>query len=264
LQTEESDTLTRRQREIRRSDEQYTPIAGAYISSRIHAQGEDLPRLVELAGLTDKARLLDVGTGAGHTALAFSSSGVSVIGLDLTQAMLVQAQQLAAQRDLDFTAVRGAAELMPFQDAAFDGIACRYCAHHFVDVPASLQEMHRTLKPAGVLVFVDLIAPDDDEADEFVNYLEWLRDQSHRREARKGEYETWFHEAGFRIDHLETFSETIVVDQWFARAQTSPENEAEARRMLASATPKIRELFAISADPVAFELNVVLIRATAM
>lgn len=256
-------TLSGYTREVRRSDEQYTPIAQDYTTSRIHSRGEDLSRLVDLAGLEPDARLLDVGTGVGHTAFAFSAVGVNVVGLDLTRAMLNQAQQLAEQRALDFTAVCGVAEMLPFRDSTFDGVSCRYCAHHFVDVPASLREMRRALRPDGALVFVDLISPEDDDADTFINDLEWLRDQSHRRESRKSEHEQWFHEANLRIDSIETFTETIVVDQWFARARTSQENEAEARQMLATATPKLRAVFAISENPVSFDVHVALIRATA-
>lgn len=255
--------MTSPKREIRRSDEQYAPIASAYTTSRIHAQGADLARIVELAALPQGAVLLDVGTGAGHTGLAFSRSGVEVVGLDLTQAMLVQARRLAEEQQTTFNAVRGLAEALPFGDTAFDGVSCRYCAHHFLDVPGAIREMHRVLQPGGVLIFVDIIAPEDDEADDFVNYLEWLRDPSHRREARLSEYERWFDAAGLQIDHIETFPETIVVDQWFARAQTAPEREQEARGMLASASPKLHELFAITSDPVAFDLGMVLIKATA-
>ena len=51
---------TRAERDVRRSDEQYTPIASAYVTSAIHAQGQDLPRMVELAGLQPGARRHDL------------------------------------------------------------------------------------------------------------------------------------------------------------------------------------------------------------
>jgi len=249
------------EREVRRSDEQYTPIASAYVTSAIHAQGQDLPRMVELAGLGSGSRLLDVGTGTGHTALAFATGGVDVVGLDMTRAMLDQARGLADQRGLPLSAVQSYAERLPFADGSFDGVACRYCAHHFDDNPLAIAEMRRVLRPGGVLVFVDHVAPEDDEADAFVNRLDWLRDPSHNREPRLSEYERWFADAGLTIDHVEPFRETMIADQWFARARTAPDREAEARAMLAAAPAQLRETFAISDDPVSFELHMVVVRA---
>jgi ubiquinone/menaquinone biosynthesis C-methylase UbiE len=249
-------------RDVRRSDDHYTPIASAYVTSAIHSQGRDLARMVALAGLPSGARLLDVGTGTGHTALAFAGGGADVVGLDMTQAMLAQARALAAERGLPFDAVRSYAESLPFPDAAFDAVACRYCAHHFQDIPLAIREMGRVLRPGGTLVFVDHVAPEDDEADAFVNRLDWLRDPSHNREPRLSEYERWFAVAGLAIERIEPFRETMVADEWFARARTAPEREREARAMLAGAGPRLRDTFAIFDDPVSFELQMVIVVAS--
>jgi ubiquinone/menaquinone biosynthesis C-methylase UbiE len=248
-------------REIKRSDEHYAPIAAAYITSPIHAQGQDLGRMVELAGLSAGDLLLDVGAGTGHTALAFARHGVRAVGLDLTQAMLRQAVGLAAERELDFAPVQGLAESLPFADRAFDAVACRYCAHHFMDTRAAIIEMGRVARPGGLLVFVDHVAPEDDVADEFVNRLDWLRDPSHRREARLSEYHAWLAEAGFEVERLEHFQETMVADPWFARARTEPAREAEARAMLQAASPELRALFTIQESPLQFNLHMVLLVA---
>src|SRR4051794_11291621 len=88
-------------REVRRSDEQYTPIARSYTTSAIHAHGSDLERMVAVASLAPGARLLDVGTGTGHTGLAFARHGASIVGLDMTQAMLAEARRLAAEQEME-------------------------------------------------------------------------------------------------------------------------------------------------------------------
>ncbi len=255
---------TRADRDVRRSDEHYTPIASAYVTSAIHAQGRDLPRMVELAGLPTGARLLDIGTGTGHTALAFAAGGAEVVGLDMTRAMLEQARSLANTRGAAFDAVQSFAERLPFADGAFDAVACRYCAHHFQDNPRSIREMGRVLRQGGALIFVDHVAPEDDDADVFVNRLDWLRDPSHNREPRLSEYERWFADAGLMIDTIEPFRETMVADEWFARARTAPEREAEARELIATAPQVLRDTFAISDDPVSFELHMVIIAASRM
>lgn len=248
-------------RQVRRSDEHYTPIASAYTTSAIHAHGADLARLVELAPPAPGALVLDVGTGTGHTGLAFAAAGASIVGLDLTQAMLAEARNLAEERGADLTPIRGAAELLPFADATFDAVVCRYCAHHFMDVPAAIGEMARVVKPGGTVLLDDHVAPEEDAADEFINCLDWLRDPSHQREPRLSEYEGWFAASGLRVVGVEHRRERIDADEWFVRARTAPEREAEARTLLATATPELRELFSVTADPVGFDLHAVIVSA---
>lgn len=248
-------------RPVRRSDEHYTPIASAYTTSAIHAQGADLARLVELAALPAGALVLDVGAGTGHTGLAFAAAGARFVGLDLTRAMLVEARGLAETRGAAFEPALGAAEALPFANGAFDAVVCRYCAHHFIDARAAVHEMARVVRPGGVVLLDDHVAPEDIAADDFINRLDWLRDPSHRREPRLSEYESWFAEAGLRITAVEHRRERIEADEWFRRARTAPDREAEARRLLDGASPELRELFAISSDPAGFDLHAIIVHA---
>ncbi|HUG13627.1 MAG TPA: class I SAM-dependent methyltransferase [Thermomicrobiales bacterium] len=250
-------------REIRRSDEHYTPIAADYTTSTIHSQGDDLGRLVPLSGVAPGARLLDVGAGTGHAGLAFQSLGVEIVALDMTAAMLSQARNLARSRGATLDPLLGMAESLPLQSATFDAVVCRYCAHHFMDVERAVNEWRRVLRPGGPLLFVDHVAPEEDEADEFVNRLDWLRDPSHHREPKLSEYRRWFATAGLAIDSIEHFRETMTVEPWFQRARTAPDRQAEARAMLAGASSDLRATFSIVDDPLAFDLHMVLIRATA-
>lgn len=247
-------------RSVRRSDEHYTPIASAYTTSAIHAQGADLERLVELATLPDDALVLDVGTGAGHTGLAFAAAGARFVGLDLTRAMLAEARGLAAARGATFEPTLGAAEALPFLDGTFDAVVCRYCAHHFGDVQQAVREMARVVRPGGIVLLDDHIAPEGD-ADEFINRLDWLRDPSHNREPQVSEYERWFVEAGLAITTVEHRRERIDAGEWFARARTAPEREAEARSLLTDASPELRSLFAITDAPAGFDLHAIIIAA---
>lgn len=251
-------------RHVARSDSHFAPIAADYATSRLHAEGVDLARMVAVANQPPGARLLDVGTGAGHAGLAFAAAGCAVTGLDLTGPMLRAARDLAAQRDLALTAVQGLAEAMPFSAAAFDAVACRYCAHHFRDLPRAISEMRRVLASGGCLIFVDHVAPEDDAADTFINHLDWLRDPSHRREPRLSEYHDWCAAHGLAIELVEPWRERIWVDDWFTRARTAPDREAKVRAMLAGAPPRLRETFGIVDEPLSFELHVVLLRCRAV
>ena len=77
---------------------QFGPAAAAYAASRYHAEGPDLAALVEAAELTGTERALDIGCGAGHTALALAPRVREVVACDVTEAMLEQAEALARER----------------------------------------------------------------------------------------------------------------------------------------------------------------------
>jgi len=50
---------------------QFGPSAAAYVASPGHAAGPDLERLIAWGKKRGAARVLDIATGGGHTALAF-------------------------------------------------------------------------------------------------------------------------------------------------------------------------------------------------
>ncbi len=57
--------------------------------------------------------ILDVGTGTGALARAFAQQGADVIGIDIAEAQIVTAQQLATQEHLDIRFMTCAAEPVP-------------------------------------------------------------------------------------------------------------------------------------------------------
>src|SRR5206468_11459243 len=62
--------------------------AERYVSSTDHSKGESLDRMLELVDPKRDWRVLDIATGGGHTALAFSTRVSEVVATDLTQEML--------------------------------------------------------------------------------------------------------------------------------------------------------------------------------
>src|SRR6476620_6255198 len=73
--------------------QQYGAHAEGYVTSKVHAQGASLKRLVELVQPVKVWRVLDVSTGGGHTALAFAPYVREVVASDLTPEMLQAAEK---------------------------------------------------------------------------------------------------------------------------------------------------------------------------
>ena len=70
---------------------QFGVAASDYATSEVHAKGESLARIVELAAPQHPWRALDVATGAGHMAAAFAPHVANVVASDITDEMLAQA-----------------------------------------------------------------------------------------------------------------------------------------------------------------------------
>jgi len=89
--------------------------AERYALSSVHAAGPDLEAMLEAAALQGEERVLDLGCGAGHTALAFAARGARVEALDLTTEMLEQGRRMATERGLPNVRFReGDAARLPF------------------------------------------------------------------------------------------------------------------------------------------------------
>jgi ubiquinone/menaquinone biosynthesis C-methylase UbiE len=183
---------------------QFGAVAEHYVASPRHAAGDDLVRLVELAAPRGDERLLDVATGAGHTALAFAPHVADVVASDLTPRMLELARALAAQRGVaNIAFVQAPAEALPFAAASFELVTCRVAPHHFAEPDAFVSEVARVLKPGGRFLLDDQMAPADPELDAFFNRFEKWRDPSHVRAYTVEEWRGRLEAAGLRVEHVE-------------------------------------------------------------
>lgn len=238
--------------------------AADYVTSKVHASGEDLDWVVEAAALTGTERVLDVATGGGHTAFALAPHAAEVVALDLTQEMLTVAQKEAVKRHLD--AIRfqkGDAQSLPFEDGSFDVVACRFAAHHFPHVRQAVQEWARVLKPGGKLVLVDSASPEEPEADTLLHEVELLRDPSHVRNQRISEWKEILQATGFTVDAAREWGLILEVDNWTQRMRTPAAAVASIEQRLQDASPETRARLHIEqkGGAFAFSLPVALIVA---
>jgi SAM-dependent methyltransferase len=234
--------------------------AARYAASDYHGGGADLAAMLAAAAPRGDERLLDVGCGAGHTALAFAPGVREVVGLDLTEPMLEQSRALAARRGLrNARFERGDAMALPYPEASFDLVTCRQCAHHFERPEAALREMARVLRPGGRLFAVDSVAPDDPASDTFLNAIELLRDPSHVRDHGVGQWLAMLGAAGFAAECRQTWRLAVGFDAWVERMATPAPAVAQLRRWLAGATDGVRACLGIRAEePAGFEIPVAL------
>src|SRR5438105_876268 len=159
--------------------EQFGATAAHYLTSKPHAKGKSLERLVELVQPQPAWRALDVATGAGHTAYAFAPHVARVWATDITEEMLALVRDEIAKRKLANVRVAYAkAESLPFEDESFELVTCRIAPHHFESIPRFLDEARRVLKRSGTFALVDNVVPEGSVGD-YINAFERFRDPSH-------------------------------------------------------------------------------------
>lgn len=129
-------------------------------------------RAVDLAAPRPGQRALDLACGTGDIAFETAARGASVVGLDITHRMLQLAVRRAAApphpgpripdpgpRTPDLVFVAADMCALPFEDARFDIVTTGYGLRNVPDLDAAIRQIHRVLKPGGVLVSLDFNRP---------------------------------------------------------------------------------------------------------
>jgi ubiquinone/menaquinone biosynthesis C-methylase UbiE len=117
---------------------------------------EATERMLDAAGVVPGARVLDLGTGTGDTAiLAALRVGPTghVLATDISEAMLKAAadtaQAAGGLSNLDFQ--RADAGALELDAASFDAVIARFSLMFVPEVPAALAGIRRVLRPGGGL-----------------------------------------------------------------------------------------------------------------
>jgi ubiquinone/menaquinone biosynthesis C-methylase UbiE len=232
--------------------QQFGAHAAAYATSTVHAKGASLGRLVELVQPKPTWQVLDVATGAGHTAAAFAPHVARAVASDLTAEMLQEAAKLAKAKGFaNMETARADAEALPFDDASFDLVTCRIAPHHFPDVPTFVAETWRVLKPGGTFALVDNIAPDTESTPGFsnaelrdaaltYNAFEKIRDPSHGRCLGMAEWSEVLGDTGFDIVHKERLPKDMEFQSWGERLGCDAATILRLRSMLVDGSPALQ------------------------
>src|SRR2546423_10976241 len=113
------------------SREQFARQSHRYAQGHILENVEDVRAASEAIPLPPRARVLDIATGAGHTALFFARLGHDVTAADIAPPMLERVREAACKRAVPITTRLHLAEQMPYVEGEFDLVTCRVAAHHF-------------------------------------------------------------------------------------------------------------------------------------
>lgn len=124
----------------------------------IHAQygSRDIDQwMLDLLTPKKKAKILDVGCGAGKLCFSFYDyleAECEITGGDVSRELLEKAEAENQRRgtdirfmELDFN------KKFPYVDNEFNLVSCSFAIYYAEDIPFTISEMHRVLKPGGRL-----------------------------------------------------------------------------------------------------------------
>jgi ubiquinone/menaquinone biosynthesis C-methylase UbiE len=130
------------------------PLSTMFFHSKAHKEA------VEMSGIEDGMRVLEVATGSGEMfrRLVRRNPNGATVGLDLSPNMAARTQSIVRR---EFPRARAQckavdARYMPFRDNAFDAVMCCYLFELLSgdDILISLQEIYRVLRPRGTFTLV--------------------------------------------------------------------------------------------------------------
>lgn len=212
---------------------QFGETAEHYATSEIHAQGESLRVLRDVVNPRQGWTVLDVASGAGHTAFTFAPHVARVVAADLTDAMTRKTVELAAERGLgNVSAVVADAEDLPLRDHTVDVVTCRLAFHHFPNPARAIAEWRRVLTHDGILALADNVTVDDDESAAYYNAYERLRDPSHHRVYSLAELCRLLRAGGLRVEAARTLTKELEFAEWADRQRVTRADRQTLREMM--------------------------------
>ena len=178
------------------------------------AKGYDIPAIREkmaqlLSDLSNGAKILDVGCGKGHLALAIARSGRNCTAIDISDVEIYYARLNAIFFNVDdrIDLQLQDARQLKFESQAFDAVVSATLFHHLIHPQLVLNEMLRICKSPGKIIISDL----NEQGQQAIAAV-------HQEEGRQHvmvgwtieEIKSWFKNKGFQPTVLEEGGETIV------------------------------------------------------
>lgn len=142
--------------------EQFTMQAPDFAAAPAMHDADAPQALLDAAQPCSADTVLDVACGPGILVAAIAPQVTRVVGIDLAPAMIELARERCRELGLENTELQiGDVDPLPYADATFSLVLCRYALHHFQAPGSVIAQMARVCAPGGRVVVADIAASDD-------------------------------------------------------------------------------------------------------
>lgn len=148
------------------------------LMNRVMTFGQDMRWrrfVIQQAALPPDGRVLDLATGTGDIAFEAHKAAPhgQIVGADFAVPMMRVGQDLPQGKHVRWAAAD--ALYLPFPNQHFDAVVSGYLVRNVIDIPQSLSEQMRVLKPGGRIVILDTSPPPNNLLKPFIlihlNYI---------------------------------------------------------------------------------------------
>jgi len=215
--------------------DEFTHQSDSFAESPAMSAAEILGALVELAPADEEARWLDVACGPGLVTRALAPRVGSVLGVDLTPAMVEKASADATAAGLGDRVSFAIADAtaLELEDGVLDGAITRFSFHH-IPVPSRVMaEMARVVRPGGWVVVGDHLTDEDADAAAWHQEIERLRDPTHWASQTESRLRAMGEEAGLLLDEERVAEIELDFGEWLGRGSGGADAAALIDRLLA-------------------------------
>jgi SAM-dependent methyltransferase len=207
--------------------------AESFARSPTMSLAETLDVLVDLVPEDPEARWIEVACGPGLIARAMAPRVGSVVGFDLTPAMIDRARADAGTAGIENVSFEvGDATALDLPDDSFDGAITRFSLHHIPAPVRVLEEMRRVVRPGGHVVLADFVTDDDATGAAWQEQIERLRDPSHWALLTPSRIAALADRVGLEPDLDRVVPFEIDYDEWLDRGSGGPANASLIERLL--------------------------------
>jgi len=201
--------------------QQYDKLAAIYDQRWNSYVANTLSFLKDWAQISPSTTVLDVacGTGEFERLLLTENPTQCIIGVDISEKMLLVAQQkLQAYPHVSF--YNASASTLPFENNSFDVVVSANSFHYFDDPNAALVEMKRVLKPDGKVIILDWCK--DYLLCRLCDFILKLVDPAYKQCYSQFEFHNLLKSAQFDIERATKFHFGVVWGMMVATATPQP------------------------------------------
>ncbi len=193
----------------------------------------DLRELVRLAETKATDRVLDAAVGAGALALAFAPHVASVLGVDLSAAMLEHAERERSTQHATNVRYRlGAINELSLPEGGFDLILCHDLLRYVSEPITLFDRFRQLLSPDGRLLMDEIVGSDDPVKRATQNAIELRRDPAITEIRSVSDIERDLGAAGFLIGRSGRYTQRVDLEQWLAQAAADETTRGAVQSMI--------------------------------